>query len=161
MAERAREKAASLSGGQQRLVEFARSLMLDPLLVVLDEPSMGLDPRTSKNVFQTVRQMNSSGRTVLLVEQNARAGLRMSLSGYSPRERPGPFARHGPRGLDPPRNRGAVPGWCSGNQLSLLYDPAKSIQIAGIARQLAGQPVPPYAGDDDLVASPRRPVACG
>jgi ABC-type branched-subunit amino acid transport system ATPase component len=81
VAERAGEKAGSLSGGQQRLVEFARSLMLDPLLVVLDEPSMGLDPRTAKAVFQTVRQMNDSGRTILLVEQNARAGLRLSSHG--------------------------------------------------------------------------------
>jgi ABC-type branched-subunit amino acid transport system ATPase component len=79
--ERAREKAGSLSGGQQRLVEFARSLMLDPQLVVLDEPSMGLDPRTSKTVFQTVLEMNRAGRTVLLVEQNARAGLRLSSHG--------------------------------------------------------------------------------
>jgi ABC-type branched-subunit amino acid transport system ATPase component len=81
VAERSREKAGSLSGGQQRLVEFARSLMLDPQLVVLDEPSMGLDPRTSKMVFRMVREMNESGRTVLLVEQNARAGLRMSSHG--------------------------------------------------------------------------------
>jgi ABC-type branched-subunit amino acid transport system ATPase component len=81
VAQRAREKAGSLSGGQQRLVEFARSLMLDPLLVVLDEPSMGLDPRTSKTVFETVRQMNRAGRTILLVEQNARAGLRLSSHG--------------------------------------------------------------------------------
>jgi ABC-type branched-subunit amino acid transport system ATPase component len=79
--ERARAKAGSLSGGQQRLVEFARSLMLDPQLVVLDEPSMGLDPRTAKTVFQTVREMNRAGRTVLLVEQNARAGLRLSSHG--------------------------------------------------------------------------------
>ncbi|MGH9098999.1 MAG: ABC transporter ATP-binding protein, partial [Acidimicrobiales bacterium] len=75
VATRAKDKAGSLSGGQQRLVEFARCLMLDPVLVVLDEPSMGLDPRTRRTVFETVRSMHRSGRTILLVEQNARAGL--------------------------------------------------------------------------------------
>jgi ABC-type branched-subunit amino acid transport system ATPase component len=79
--ERAREKAGSLSGGQRRLIEFARSLMLDPSLIVLDEPSMGLDPRTRRAVFNTVRLMNDQGRTILLVEQNARAGLKLSTQG--------------------------------------------------------------------------------
>ncbi len=81
VAERAKHKAGSLSGGQQRLVEFARCLMLDPALVVLDEPSMGLDPRTRRTVFETVRTLHRSGRTILLVEQNARAGLRLSTHG--------------------------------------------------------------------------------
>jgi ABC-type branched-subunit amino acid transport system ATPase component len=79
--ERAREKAGSLSGGQRRLIEFARSLMLDPALIVLDEPSMGLDPRTRRLVFDTVRLMHEQGRTILLVEQNARAGLKLSTQG--------------------------------------------------------------------------------
>jgi ABC-type branched-subunit amino acid transport system ATPase component len=79
--ERAREKAGSLSGGQQRLVEFARCLMLDPQLIILDEPSMGLDPQTRGAVFETVALMNRQGRTILLVEQNARAGLRLSSHG--------------------------------------------------------------------------------
>jgi branched-chain amino acid transport system ATP-binding protein len=79
--ERAREKAGSLSGGQRRVVEFARGLMLDPALVILDEPSMGLDPRTRRAVFASIRTMNEQGRTILLVEQNARAGLRLSTRG--------------------------------------------------------------------------------
>ncbi|MGH7903121.1 MAG: ABC transporter ATP-binding protein [Candidatus Dormibacteraceae bacterium] len=69
------EKAGSLSGGQQRQVEFARCLMLDPKLVVLDEPSMGLEPRMLRLVMSTIRTMREAGRTVLLVEQNVRTGL--------------------------------------------------------------------------------------
>ena len=79
--ERADEKAGSLSGGQQRLVEFARCLMLDPELIMLDEPSMGLDPHTRKMVFEMIELMNQRGKTILLVEQNARAGLKLSSRG--------------------------------------------------------------------------------
>ena len=76
-----RMKAGELSGGQQRLVEFARALMLEPRLILLDEPSMGLSPMVLKSVFDAARQMNAGGATVLLVEQNARAGLKLSHHG--------------------------------------------------------------------------------
>jgi ABC-type branched-subunit amino acid transport system ATPase component len=75
------QKAGSLSGGQQRLVEFARCLMLDPSVVILDEPSMGLAPKVLRSVFAAIRMMNARGKTILLVEQNARAGLRLSTHG--------------------------------------------------------------------------------
>jgi ABC-type branched-subunit amino acid transport system ATPase component len=78
---RAHEKAGSLSGGQQRLVSIARSLMLDPQMILLDEPSMGLDPQTFKQVINTVEEMQSSGRTIVLIEQNARTGLGLANNG--------------------------------------------------------------------------------
>jgi branched-chain amino acid transport system ATP-binding protein len=79
--DRAEEKAGGLSGGQQRLVEFARCLMLDPELIVLDEPSMGLDPQIRQVVFDMIETMHGQGKTILLVEQNARAGLQLSSHG--------------------------------------------------------------------------------
>jgi len=75
------KKAGSLSGGQQRLVEFARAMMLEPRLLLLDEPSMGLAPLVLRTVFDAIRRMSAAGVTILLVEQNARAGLRLASHG--------------------------------------------------------------------------------
>ena len=73
--ERRNDKAGALSGGQQKLVEIARALMLQPKLILLDEPTMGLEPKARHTIFEVIADLNSGGQTVLLVEQNARTGL--------------------------------------------------------------------------------------
>jgi len=79
---RTREKAGNLSGGQQKVLEIGRVLMLEPPLMILDEPSLGLAPQTMDILFGTIRDLNKTGLTILIVEQNARQGLASSHRGY-------------------------------------------------------------------------------
>lgn len=76
--ERWRALAGGLSGGQQKMVEVGRSLMLDPDIVLMDEPTMGLDPKSAATVFEQIDVLRRHGRAVLLVEQNARRALEMA-----------------------------------------------------------------------------------
>jgi branched-chain amino acid transport system ATP-binding protein len=80
--ERRRQLAWSLSGGEQQMLALGRALMARPRVLLLDEPSLGLAPNITQEVFRTIRALNRSGLTVLLVEQDAYAALRTAHRGY-------------------------------------------------------------------------------
>lgn len=80
--EKRRQAAGSLSGGQQQMVAIGRALMSDPSMLILDEPSMGLAPLITEQVFETIVEINREGIGVLLAEQNANSALQIATSGY-------------------------------------------------------------------------------
>ena len=80
--QRSRQLAGTLSGGEQQMLAISRALMSRPQLLVLDEPSMGLAPLVIKEIFRIVQELRKEGRTILLIEQNARAALQIADRGY-------------------------------------------------------------------------------
>jgi branched-chain amino acid transport system ATP-binding protein len=80
--ERERQKAGTMSGGEQQMLAIGRALMADPKLLLLDEPSMGLAPILVERIYETIAEINRQGTTILLVEQNANFALAVSKRGY-------------------------------------------------------------------------------
>jgi len=80
--ERERQKAGTMSGGEQQMLAIGRALMARPKLMLLDEPSMGIAPILVERIYETVREINRQGTTILLVEQNANYALGVSMRGY-------------------------------------------------------------------------------
>lgn len=79
---RSKQIAGTLSGGEQQMLAIARALMARPELLLLDEPSMGIAPLILREIFNVIQQLNESGTTILLVEQNARAALKVAHHSY-------------------------------------------------------------------------------
>jgi branched-chain amino acid transport system ATP-binding protein len=82
LAERRRQNAGSLSGGEQQMVAIARGMMSSPRLMILDEPSLGLSPLLVQHMFALIRKLNQQGISILLVEQNAQQSLRIADRAY-------------------------------------------------------------------------------
>ncbi|HAC65127.1 MAG TPA: ABC transporter ATP-binding protein [Cyanothece sp. UBA12306] len=82
LGERRRQKAGTLSGGERQMLAMGRALMLDPDLLLLDEPSAALSPILVNNVFDQIKAINQSGKAIILVEQNAKKALMMADRGY-------------------------------------------------------------------------------
>jgi ABC-type branched-subunit amino acid transport system ATPase component len=79
---RKKQKAGQLSGGQRQMVAMGRALMLDPEVLLLDEPSAGLAPLVVADIFEKIKEINASGVSIVIVEQNAREALKMADHGY-------------------------------------------------------------------------------
>jgi branched-chain amino acid transport system ATP-binding protein len=82
LADRRKQRAGSLSGGERQMLAMGRALMMDPSVLLLDEPSAGLSPANQDEVFRRVRQINETGVSIVMVEQNARRCLQICHHGY-------------------------------------------------------------------------------
>jgi ABC-type branched-subunit amino acid transport system ATPase component len=82
LGERKTQRAGSLSGGEQQMLAMGKALMLNPKVLLLDEPSAGLAPRMVEEVLRKIVEIKESGMAILMVEQNAKEGLKLSDRGY-------------------------------------------------------------------------------
>lgn len=80
--ERCRQRGGTLSGGEQQMLAIGRAIMSEPVMLLMDEPSMGLAPMLVEQIFESIKQLNAQGITILLVEQNAHKALKISDRGY-------------------------------------------------------------------------------
>ncbi len=103
LADRRRQRAGTLSGGERQMLAMGRSLMLDPQLLILDEPSAALSPVLVNEVFERIRQVNQLGMAIVLVEQHARKALKMAHRGYVLETGRDRFAGSGAELLDNPK----------------------------------------------------------
>jgi branched-chain amino acid transport system ATP-binding protein len=110
LAERRQQPGGTLSGGEQQMLAIGRALMGQPRLLLLDEPSMGLAPMIVARIFDIIREINTSGTTVLLVEQNAAQALRLAARGYVLETGQVVMADDAPALLSNPRVRAAYLG---------------------------------------------------
>ena len=108
LAEKRRQSAGTLSGGQQQMLAIGRGLMAKPRLLLLDEPSMGLAPKVTDETFEIIRTLKHSGTTIFLVEQNASSALSIADRGYVLEDRPGRALRYRPRAARQQKGAGSL-----------------------------------------------------
>ena len=122
--ERAGQRTGSLSGGERQMVAMGRALMLDPKLLLLDEPSAGLSPMLQDQVFLQCKQINATGVAILMVEQNARRCLQVCDRGYVLDQGRNAYTRHRPRAARRPQGHRAVPRHARPPRLTCRSDDA-------------------------------------
>lgn len=103
LANRRRQRAGSLSGGERQMVAMARALMMQPRVLLLDEPSAGLSPKMQDEVFYQTKQVNATGVTVIMVEQNARRCLQICDRGYVLDQGRNAYTGPGPELIEDPK----------------------------------------------------------
>ena len=149
--ERLAQRAGTMSGGEQQMLAMARALMARPRLLLMDEPSMGLSPRLVQQNFELIQEINRSGVTVFVVEQNAAMALTIAHRGYVLQDRRDRHVRIGRRAPPQPGYPPGVPGRAVARASPAALDAPKS---RGVSRALAGCPGPPSLERESLRTAP-------